>query len=70
MAGNNNTEDNTILELISNPATLEKGFRALIDKFQQKLYWHIRRMVLSHEDADGVLQNTFIKVYKSINQFE
>ncbi|MBK6544989.1 MAG: RNA polymerase sigma factor [Saprospiraceae bacterium] len=70
MAGNTILEDQIILEWISKPESLEKGFRALVEKFQQKLYWHIRRMVLSHDDADDVLQNTFIKVYRSIEQFE
>lgn len=65
-----NIEDQSILEWIAAPETLEKGFRALVEKYQQKLYWHIRRMVLIHEDADDVLQNTFIKVYRSIGQFE
>src|SRR5689334_3976840 len=70
MVGNKHPEDQTILDMIGNPATLEKGFRALVEKYQQKLYWHIRRMVLSHDDADDVLQNAFIKVYRNINQFE
>ncbi len=65
-----NLEDQIILEWISKPESLEKGFRALVEKYQQKLYWHIRRMVLVHEDADDVMQNTFIKVYRSIGQFE
>lgn len=70
MATNNIVEDQSILEWIADPGTLEKGFRALVGKYQQKLYWHIRRMVLSHDDADDVLQNTFVKVYRSIDQFE
>ena len=70
MAGNTYQDDQTILNWIGNPETLERGFRSLIEKYQQKLYWNIRRMVLSHDDADDVLQNTFIKVYKSIGQFE
>ncbi len=70
MAGNKQLEDQTILDWIGKPETLEKGFRALVDKYQQKLYWHVRRMVLSHDDADDILQNTFIKVYRNIEQFE
>ncbi len=50
--------------------TMEKGLKALMEKYQERLYWHIRRMVLNHDDADDILQNTFIKVYKSIGQFE
>ena len=63
-------EDQNILDLIKADATRDKGFRALIDKYKQKLYWQIRRMVLVHDDADDVLQNTFIKVFKSIDRFE
>lgn len=39
-------------------------------QYKERLYWHIRRMVLAHDEADDVLQNTFIKVYKGIAQFE
>ncbi len=41
-----------------------------MDKYQERLYWHIRRMVAEHEDANDVLQNCFIKVYRNIGQFE
>ena len=41
-----------------------------MSQYRERLYWHIRRMVLVHEDADDVLQNTFIKVYKGVLQFE
>jgi len=70
MAATKQVEDSQLLDWIKKPESLEKGFRALVEKYQQKLYWHIRRMVLSHDDADDVLQNTFIKVYRSIGQFE
>lgn len=45
------------------------AFNTLVIKYQQRLYWHIRKIVLSHEDADDILQNTFIKVWKSIGNF-
>lgn len=48
----------------------EEGFRLLLRAYQEKLYWHIRRMVIDHEDANDVLQNVFLKVYRSIQQFE
>ncbi len=59
-----------ILSLINIEQSVEKGFRVLMQKYQERLYWHIRRMVLEHEDANDVIQNTFIKVYKSIGRFE
>ncbi|MFI8380362.1 RNA polymerase sigma factor [Leeuwenhoekiella sp. NPDC079379] len=44
-------------------------FEDLVSEYKERLYWHIRRMVISHEDADDVLQNTFIKVYKNLDTF-
>ncbi len=48
----------------------ESAFTDIVKKYQQKLYWHIRRMVISHDDADDVLQNTFIKVWKGLEHFK
>lgn len=62
-------EDSEILELLRNSVQFEQGFSALVEKYKEPLYWHIRRMVLIHEDADDVLQNVFIKVYKAIGKF-
>ena len=47
-----------------------KAFELLIDMYKERLYWHIRRIVLDHDDADDVLQNTFIKVFRSIDNFK
>ncbi len=63
-------EDDEILELIADPSDQERGFKLMMVKYQKPLYWHIRRMVKEHEDANDVLQNTFIKVYKNIERFE
>jgi len=62
--------DNKILELISDDNSFEQGFEWLIKKYQEKLYWHIRNIVHVHEDANDVIQNTFIKVFKNIKGFE
>ena len=62
--------DQEILSLLHAEDSAEKGFRMLMQKYQERLYWHIRRMVLEHEDANDVIQNTFIKVFKSIKRFE
>ncbi len=48
----------------------ERGFRLLMEKYQERLYWQIRRMVLHHEDANDVLQNCLIKVFRSFQTFE
>jgi len=45
------------------------AFRELISQYKERLYWHIRRIVTVHDDADDVLQNTFIKIYKNIDRF-
>lgn len=59
--------DEQILELIQ--LNKDGGFRSLMHQFQEPIYWHIRRMVTFHDDANDVVQNTFIKVYKNINKF-
>jgi len=61
--------DKELLIQFSNSATKEKGFTAIIHKYQEKLYWHIRRMVIEHADADDILQNVFIKVWKGLENF-
>jgi RNA polymerase sigma-70 factor (ECF subfamily) len=65
-----NISDDIILALIEVEETFEEGLKKLIIKYQEPLYWHIRRMVHVHEDADDVIQNTFIKVYRGIRKFK
>ncbi len=65
-----NTRDQEILQLIKNPISREFGFRQLIHTYQKKVYHVIRRMVLIHEDADDLTQNTFIKAYHHIDKFQ
>lgn len=62
--------DEQILDLLRADRTFERGFRLLMARYRERLYWHIRRLVLVHEDADDVLQNAFVKVYRGILQFE
>ena len=62
-------EDKELLMQFKDPATRERGFTAIIKKYQEKLYWHIRRMVVEHEDANDVLQNMFIKVWNGLENF-
>jgi len=61
--------DTELLLSFKQPATREIAFTAIIKKYQEKLYWHIRRMVVSHDDADDVLQNMFIKAWKGLENF-
>ncbi|QLE02081.1 sigma-70 family RNA polymerase sigma factor [Galbibacter sp. BG1] len=62
-------EDILIKELKNN-ATQEAAFNVLVSTYKERLYWHIRRMVLDHDDTDDVLQDTFVKVYKNIHSFK
>ncbi|HTB52643.1 MAG TPA: sigma-70 family RNA polymerase sigma factor [Ferruginibacter sp.] len=62
-------DDNELLLLFKDPATKERAFTQIIKKYQEKLYWHSRRMVVEHEDANDVLQNMFIKVWKGLDNF-
>lgn len=48
----------------------EFAFNELVSLYKERLYWHIRNIVKSHDDADDVLQNTFIKVYRNIDSFK
>lgn len=63
------TEDQQILESLKDPATREQAFRHLISKYKERLYWHIRKIVLNHDDTDDVLQNTFIKIWNGLDSF-
>ena len=65
----NHPDDKELLFQFKNEATRETAFTRIIKKYQEKLYWHIRRMVVEHEDANDVLQNMFIKVWKSLDNF-
>lgn len=62
-------QDAELLMQFRNPPTKEKAFTAIIKKYQEKLYWHIRRMVVEHEDANDVLQNVFIRVWNGLENF-
>ena len=62
-------DDREIIEGIQNPDQAEKAFARLLEKYQERLYWHIRKIVIGHDDADDVLQNTMIKVWRSIADF-
>lgn len=62
--------EETLVQELKDKATQAKAFEVLVNAYKERLYWHIRRIVLNHDDADDVLQNTFIKVYKSIAGFK
>lgn len=64
-----NAKDTEIFELMSVKRSQDKGLRAMMDAYQSRLYWHIRRLVVSHEVAQDILQDTFIKAYQKFHQF-
>jgi RNA polymerase sigma factor (sigma-70 family) len=61
--------DTALVAAFRDECTKENAFAAIIKKYQQKLYWHIRRMVITHQDADDVLQNTCIKIWNGLQNF-
>jgi len=61
--------DREILDRFANVKTRNDAFNVLVRQYQQRLYWHIRKMVLNHDDADDILQNTFIKAFKALDNF-
>ena len=62
-------DDKDLLQQFKQPAEKERAFTGIIKKYQEKLYWHIRRIVVDHEDANDILQNMFIKVWNSLDNF-
>lgn len=62
-------EDKELLELFKDEKQKEKAFTSIVKKYQEKLYWHIRRLVIEHENANDVLQNMFIKVWNGLENF-
>lgn len=59
--------DDNISEILK--TDLNKGFSLVVEKYSSRLYWHIRRLVILHEDADDALQNTFVNAWKNIGNF-
>jgi RNA polymerase sigma-70 factor (ECF subfamily) len=63
------TDDKELVYQFKNTEAKEAAFTQILKKYQEKLYWHIRRMVVDHDDANDVLQNMFIKVWKGLQNF-
>ncbi|MCC6186420.1 MAG: sigma-70 family RNA polymerase sigma factor [Chitinophagaceae bacterium] len=62
-------DDKALLAAFGIEHTKEKAFEALIKRYQERLYWHVRRMVVHHEDTNDILQNVFIKVWRNLAEF-
>lgn len=63
-------EDSELLSMFSDENSQNYAFNLIVKKYQQKIYWHIRRMVIDHDDANDVTQNTFIKAWKGLETFK
>ncbi|ERJ60787.1 RNA polymerase sigma factor [Sphingobacterium paucimobilis] len=62
-------EDAQIIAMFADERTREAAFSHLLKKYQQKIYWHVRRMVIDHDDADDVTQDIFIKIWRNLEKF-
>ncbi len=63
-------QEQKLVSLLQAPSQKEEAFRVLVSTYKERLYWHIRNIVKSHDDTDDVLQNTFIKVFRNIDKFK
>ncbi len=63
-------DDNSLLEQLRDRSVRDAAFKVLMDRYGQRLYWHIRRVVVSHEDAEDVFQDTCIKTYSGLDSFK
>src|SRR3712207_3027388 len=62
--------DRELLAQFRQPHSRESAFTAIVKKYQERLYWHVRRLVVTHDDANDVLQNVFIRVWKGLENFK
>ena len=63
-------QEQELVALLQSPSQNEEAFRLLVTTYKERLYWHIRNIVKSHDDTDDVLQNTFVKVFRNIEKFK
>ena len=63
-------DESKFIESLINPETRDLAFEKLVQDYKKPIYWHIRKIVLDHDDAHDVLQNTFLKVFKGIDKFK
>ena len=64
-----NSDDRQIIKLLLSPETQRQGFEKMVRQYSEQLYWQVRRIVLTHDDANDVLQNTFIKAWNGLASF-
>ena len=59
-----------LVQQLQAPTTQASAFQLLVNTYKERLYWHIRRIVVDHDDTDDILQNTFIKIFRNIGGFK
>ena len=62
-------DEDKLIEDLMNENSRKKAFSTLVSLYNKRLYWHIRKIVLNHDDADDVLQNTFLKIWRNLDSF-
>ncbi len=63
-------KESDLIKRLKNPKLENEAFKELFDLYQERLYWHIRKIVITHDNANDVLQNTFIRIFKGIDNFK
>ena len=63
-------DDDELLSRFKNPSSKNYAFNLLTRKYQERIYWHIRKMVISHDDTDDLVQDTFVKIWKNLEKFK
>ncbi len=63
-------KDTELIDMLREPRTQREGFAALVKQYSEPLYWKVRHIVLTHEDANDVLQNAFLKAWSSLHTFQ
>jgi RNA polymerase sigma-70 factor (ECF subfamily) len=64
------TDDKLLVEQLMNPKTQRRAFEQVVRLYSEQLYWQVRRIVLAHEDANDVLQNSLIKAWQALDTFK
>ena len=62
-------QESSVIKKFKEPKTKEGAFREIVSSYQERIYWHVRKIVISHNDADDVTQEAFIKIYRGLENF-
>lgn len=63
-------DDQQLKDMLKNPATQRKGFELMVRQYSEQLYWQVRRIVITHEDSNDVVQNALLKAWSSLDSFK